>query len=208
MRAPTAIELTCADPDAPCKLPEQLPRRPAAREGRLAHARGRRARRLGPASSWSAAAFATELRDDIQFVAASQGAINAGYFRNVGTTRRLGVELAGSTSLGALSLAARYAYVQATYRSSFTSSSPANTSAGDDGAIEVRSGDRIPGIPASVGQAPRRVRVRRAQPRRAFDPRRVVHAMRAATRTMRIRADASRAMSSPRSTSTSRSRRA
>jgi len=152
MRAPTAIELTCADPDAPCKLPNNFladpPLAKVVSRTLEAGARGR----LGPTSSWSAAVFATELRDDIQFVAASQGAINAGYFRNVGTTRRLGMELAGSTSFGALSLAARYAYVQATYRSSFTSSSPANTSAGDDGAIEVRSGDRIPGIPASVAK--------------------------------------------------------
>ncbi|HEY8245271.1 MAG TPA: TonB-dependent receptor [Casimicrobiaceae bacterium] len=152
MRAPTAIELTCADPDAPCKLPNNFladpPLAKVVSRTLEAGARGR----LGPTSSWSAAVFATELSDDIQFVAAAQGAINAGYFRNVGTTRRLGVELAGSTSFGALSLAARFGYVQATYRTPFTSTSPANTSADDDGAIEVRSGDRIPGIPASVAK--------------------------------------------------------
>ncbi|MEO8487594.1 MAG: TonB-dependent receptor [Betaproteobacteria bacterium] len=152
MRAPTAIELTCADPDAPCKLPNNFladpPLSKVVSRSLEAGARGR----VGAASSWSAAVFATELDDDIHFVASTGAAINAGYFRNVGTTRRVGLELAGSTAFGAMSLAARYGYVQATYRTAFTSSSPANTSADADGRIQVLPGDRIPGVPTSVAK--------------------------------------------------------
>jgi outer membrane receptor protein involved in Fe transport len=152
MRAPTAIELTCADPDAPCKLPNNFladpPLAKVVSRSIEAGARGR----VDAASSWSAAVFASELADDIQFVASTGTAINAGYFRNVGTTRRVGVELAGSTAIGKLSLAVRYGYVQATYRTPFTTTSPANSSADADGQIAVRKGDRIPGIPASVAK--------------------------------------------------------
>jgi iron complex outermembrane receptor protein len=41
----------------------------------------------------------------------------------------------------------RYGYIDATYQSAFAENSPVNTSADAIGAIQVRSGDRIPGIP-------------------------------------------------------------
>ena len=34
--------------------------------------------------------FRTELRDDIQFISSGGGATSAGYFQNVGNTRRQG----------------------------------------------------------------------------------------------------------------------
>ena len=146
MRAPTPIELTCADPEAPCKLPNQFladpPLQKVVSKTFEAGARGN----LGVASTWSAAVYRTELYDDIQFIA-SGGATNAGYFRNVGQTRRQGVELAASTRVGDWSFDFRYGRVDATYRSTFVAFSPNNSSANADGAIVVRPGDRIPGIP-------------------------------------------------------------
>ncbi|MEO5765817.1 MAG: TonB-dependent receptor, partial [Casimicrobiaceae bacterium] len=89
----------------------------------------------------------TDLYDDIHFVASGSGTANAGYFQNVGRTRRQGLELNAATRAGAWSLDLRYARVDATFRRSFAASSPHNSSADSNGAIVVRPGDRIPGIP-------------------------------------------------------------
>jgi iron complex outermembrane receptor protein len=148
MRAPTAIELTCADPSAPCKLPNDFIADPALKKvvsktievGARGH--------LGDDTNWSAALFRTDLHDDLQFISSNGATVNAGYFQNVGTTRRQGLELGTSSRLTrALSLSLRYEWIDATYRTSFVENSPANSSADADGAIVVRGGDRIPGIP-------------------------------------------------------------
>jgi iron complex outermembrane recepter protein len=147
MRAPTAMELTCADPLAPCKLPNAFLADPplAAIVARTVEAGARG--RFGSDGTWSASVFRTSLDDDIQFVSSGQGATSAGYFRNVGETRRAGVELAASGRIAAWQLAARYGYVDATFRSAFAVHSPNNTSADGAGDIQVQPGDRIPNIP-------------------------------------------------------------
>ena len=145
MRAPTAIELSCADPAAPCKLPNDFVSDPA-----LA-AEVARTLELGARGSWhgwlwSAAAYQSRLSNDIEFVSSAAGASNAGYFANVGGTRRSGVELAASTQRGALGLTARYSFIDATFRSAFAERSPDNSSADANGLIQVLPGDRLPGI--------------------------------------------------------------
>jgi outer membrane receptor protein involved in Fe transport len=151
MRAPTAMELTCADPNAPCKLPNAFVSDPplkavVARTVELG-ARGQ----FGDEGRWSAAVYRTDSHDDLQFIAAGNGATNAGYFANVGTTRRQGLELAASARPArGLSLAARLDLLDATYRSSFVEHSPANATADPDGNILVQPGDRIPGLPRGL----------------------------------------------------------
>ena len=146
MRAPTAVELTCAEPSAPCKLPNNFladpPLRAVVAKTLEAGARGK----WGEAGAWSAAAFRTDLADDIQFVTSGGGA-NTGYFRNVGATRRQGVELSVSMKHEAWELALRYGLMDATFRTPFAASSPNNSSADGAGDIHVVSGNRIPGIP-------------------------------------------------------------
>lgn len=147
MRAPSPIELTCADPAAPCKLPNNFLADPplkmvvsrTAETGMRGH--------LSTATHWSAAVYRTELTDDIQFINAGGSAINAGYFQNVGKTLRTGLELAFATRLNAWSTSARYSFVNATFESPFAVNSPNNSSADAAGAIQVRAGDRMPGIP-------------------------------------------------------------
>jgi len=150
MRSPTAIELACADPNAPCSLPNQFiadpDLKPVISRTFEVGARGR----IGTATTWSAAAYSTTLSDDIQFVSSQGAATTLGYFQNVGKTRRQGFELAGRTQWGPLGVAASYSYVNATYRSTWTESSASNSSADENGNIAVRSGDRIPGIPANT----------------------------------------------------------
>jgi iron complex outermembrane receptor protein len=147
MRAPTAIELTCADPDAPCKLPNNFladpPLRKIVARTIEAGARGK----LDRDTSWNAAVFRTDLRDDLQFISSNGVAVNAGYFQNVGTTRRQGLELGGAGRLGPVALTLRYSFIDATYRTGFVENSPSNSSADGNGAIVVRPGDRLPSIP-------------------------------------------------------------
>lgn len=150
MRVPTAIELACADPNAPCSLPNDFLSDPALKpvisKTFEVGARGR----LRSATAWSAAAYSTTLVDDIQFVGSAGSA--QGYFQNVGRTRRQGIELAGRTKLGPLGVAASYSYVDATYLSDWTESSASNSSANANGQIAVKRGNRIPGIPAHTAK--------------------------------------------------------
>ncbi len=147
MRAPTAIELSCADPDTPCKLPNNFlsdpPLKKVVAKTIEAGARGA----LEGGSNWSAAVFRTDLHDDLQFISSNGIAVNAGYFQNVGMTRRQGLELGASTRIGPFALTLHYSFIDATFRTGFIENSPANSTADAFGAIVVKSGDRIPGLP-------------------------------------------------------------
>jgi outer membrane receptor protein involved in Fe transport len=146
MRAPSAIELACANPSAPCQLPNDFVSDPplAAEVARTLElgARGETAR-----WQWSGAIYRSLLTDDIEFVSASPGAPNAGYYANVGATRRTGLEVAVSTHQGPLAFSLRYSFIDAAFGSAFSESSPFNSSAAGNGAILVTPGDRIPSIP-------------------------------------------------------------
>jgi iron complex outermembrane recepter protein len=164
MRVPTPVELSCADPSAPCSLPNAFASDPALEPvlSRTieAGARGR----VATALNWSAAAFRTLVVDDIQFISSGGGATSAGYFRNVGRTRRQGLELALEGDLGRFRLSLQYSLMAATFESRSIINSPSNSTAAPLGCaacndIEVEPGDRMPGIPrhivkASVGYAP------------------------------------------------------
>jgi outer membrane receptor protein involved in Fe transport len=146
MRAPTAVELTCADPNAPCPLPNAFLSDPPLQAviAKTLELGGRGA--LGPNTAWSAAIYHANLYNDIQFVSASaSGAV--GFFTNVPQTRRQGLELGLQQQLGTLKLQAAYAFVDATYQAAFTVQSPNNSAANGAGDIQVQPGDHIPGIP-------------------------------------------------------------
>ena len=150
MRVPSPVELTCSDPNAPCTLPNIFvadpPLKPVRATTYELGARGR----IGADSFYSAAIYRTDLTDDIQFISASSGAVNAGYFQNVGRTRRQGIELTGGTRYGPFGLTARYSFLDATFQTGFTESSPNNTTADASGNIEVRPGNRLPVLPQSA----------------------------------------------------------
>ncbi len=147
MRAPTAIELTCADANAPCRLPSVFladpPLEPVLSRTLEAGVR----RPLGANVTLATAVYRTDLENDIQFASAGGSALNAGFFQNVGRTRRQGVEIDLEAKLARWRLAARYAHVDATYRSAYSAHSPHNSSADANGDIVVQPGHRMPGIP-------------------------------------------------------------
>jgi outer membrane receptor protein involved in Fe transport len=146
MRVPTAAELTCADPTAPCKLPNAFladpPLDPVISKTFEFGTRGA----LSPTWSYSASVYRTDLQDDIQFISASGSGV-LGYFQNVGDTRRQGLELGLSGHFGRLTLTGQYGYIDATFQSTFTVASANNSSADAAGDIVVTPGDSIPGIP-------------------------------------------------------------
>ena len=147
MRAPTAMELTCADPGAPCRLPNAFLSDPALRP---VVARTVEVGARGGAESawrWSAALFRTAIEDDIQFVSSDSAASTAGYFRNVGATRRQGAELSIERRWERTAMTLRYSHVDATFRSSFREASPNHASADASGTIAIAPGQRIPGVP-------------------------------------------------------------
>jgi iron complex outermembrane receptor protein len=155
MRVPTPVELTCANPAAPCSLPNAFNSDPALKpvisKTRELGARGSITREL----TWSSALFRSTLDNDIQFISSGGGATSAGYFQNVGQTRRQGLELGLAAAMKPVSWRINYAYIQATYRSSLILNSPSNSSAQPltcptCADILVRPGDRLPGIPLNV----------------------------------------------------------
>jgi iron complex outermembrane receptor protein len=148
-RAPTASEIECSDPARPCLLPSTLAGDPPALRQVVARTteaglRGRVRGGNGWHVAWHAAAFRTELDDDIYGVATGTG---AGYFRNIGSTRRQGLEAGLEAEHGRWSGFATYARVDATFESPLTLPSPANPLADAAGDIVVRPGDRLPGLP-------------------------------------------------------------
>ena len=142
-RVPTPVELTCADPDDPCRLPNAFVADPPLDQVVTTSAeiglRGRSA-----AVRWSAALFHSDSADDIIFVSSGAGT-SAGYFTNVDATRRQGLELWIRGRTGSLNWDASYTLLDATFQDRLTLSSPAHPMA-TDGEIEVEAGDFIPGV--------------------------------------------------------------
>ncbi len=150
MRIPTPVELTCADPAAPCSLPNAFladpPLDPIIAKTVEAGMRGP----ITPGMRWHATVYQTRLENDILFVSASASAPNTGFFQNVGTTRRRGIELGLAGAIERWRFLASYSYIDAQFRTPFTEFSPNNSSADAIGDIQVQSGNRIPGIPRNI----------------------------------------------------------
>ncbi len=146
MRAPTPIELSCADPATPCRLPTDFLAdpvlKPVISKTFEAGVRGE----LSPLVRWNASVFRTNLKDDIQFIS-SNNSFNLGYFDNVGNTRRQGLELGLNTKFDKLGLSANYQYLEATFQSDVEFHNENNSSADGDGNFTAHSGDYIPNIP-------------------------------------------------------------
>lgn len=154
-RAPSAIELGCADPANPCKLPNAMAGDPPLKQVVTSTLEaGLRGNTGGTA--WNLGVFRADNHDDILFVA--DNAAGFGYFRNFGKTRRQGVEAGLSTRLAGLSVGANYTWLDATFRSDEVVNGSGNSSndqaqagfPGVDGTIEVKAGQQIPLVPRQL----------------------------------------------------------
>ena len=153
-RAPTAIELGCADPMEPCNLPNALVSDPPLKQVVTrtfeAGARGSLENNL----HWSAGWFRGQNHNDLLFVASQQTGF--GYFTNFGETRRQGLEANLNGRFKRLDLGGNYTFLNATYESPQIvdggSNSLSDGGPGQDGNIRIVAGDHIPQIPRNLGK--------------------------------------------------------
>ncbi len=149
-RAPTVAELSCADPEAPCRVPNAFVADPPLLQvvARSLELGGRGAWGVGDAEiHWGAAAYRTRNQDDILFIASTR-LLGSGFFQNAGETLRTGLDLdlAGRTRRTSWSLS--YGYLEATFETplALPGDEEVNPAAVDDSVL-VQPGDRLPGIP-------------------------------------------------------------
>ncbi len=156
-RAATSIELGCANPEQPCRLPNAMAGDPPLDqvvtrtiEGGLRGTQGRLA--------WHAGVFHAGNSNDILFVASEQTGF--GYFKNFGRTRRQGAEVGARTRLARVTLGAEYTFLRATFQSEEAVNGESNSSneeaeegmPGLEGLIEIEPGHRMPLVPQHMAK--------------------------------------------------------
>jgi iron complex outermembrane receptor protein len=155
-RAPTPLELDCASPTQPCLLEGSLVADPPLHQvvstTWQAGLRGELRGLLGEDRlSWSTSLFRTDSDNDIVSLASTiQG---RGYFANVPSTQRQGVDLTARYETQGWSAYASYSYLDATYQFTGALASPNNPDADADGNVAVTPGRRIPLNPANTVRA-------------------------------------------------------
>ena len=147
-RTPTPLELGCADPAHPCIIAAFLVSDPPLKQI-VSHTveaglRGTKELNIGTLG-WKLGAFRATNNDDILAIPSPvlQG---FGYFQNVGSTRRQGVEAEVTVKSNTLQLYASYAFVDARFLDALQigSNSPF---ADENGNVQILPGNQIPAIP-------------------------------------------------------------
>jgi outer membrane receptor protein involved in Fe transport len=155
-RIPTAMELSCANPNKPCKLPNAFISDPPLKQviARTWEAgfRGQLKNILAKENNltWHAGYFHTQNDNDIIFRRDLNSNFNSqGYFNNVGQTLRQGLETDAAIELPHLfssiddwHLNLHYTYLDATFQDSFVSLNPLNPEEG----LRVNKGNKLPNI--------------------------------------------------------------
>ncbi len=153
-RAPTPLELDCANPLRPCLLENSLVSDPPLQQV-VSHTieaglRGTANNVWGGQINWKAGYFHTENTNDIVSLAST--ITGRGFFSNVPGTLRQGVEASLEYHSGDLMAYVNYAFVDATYRFTGELASPNNPFADANGNVLVTPGDHIPGIPRQTAK--------------------------------------------------------
>ena len=147
-RAPTPLELGCSNPMQPCLIDNALVGDPdlqqvvtytfeAGLRGRFDIAKGQ--------LNWSVGGYHAENTNDIINVASPIPGHE--FFQNAGNTLRQGIEANLNYKWDRWNIYANYTYVDATFLSPLTLSSPNNPFADANGNISVVPGDHLTGIP-------------------------------------------------------------
>lgn len=159
-RAPTSIELGCADPNNPCSLPNALASDPPLSQVvTTTWEAGLRGKWEQYHLDWDLGAFRAENSNDILFVASQE--TGSGYFKNFAKTLREGVQASLGGHYQRVSFGLDYTFLSATYQSTETLDGNANSGSdiamtgypGVGGVITVHPGNRIPLIPKTSGKA-------------------------------------------------------
>ncbi|MBK8816371.1 MAG: TonB-dependent receptor [Methylococcaceae bacterium] len=159
-RIPTPMELSCADPEDPCRLPNAFLSDPPLKqvvartfEGGF---RGDLNKLMDKGDmKWNIGYFHTVNDDDIIFNRGGDS-VSEGFFSNVGQTRRHGVEVATTVNYPQLfsdiddwHFSTNYTYLNARFLDGFDIQSPLD----EDAREIVGRGARIPGIPEHIFKA-------------------------------------------------------
>jgi outer membrane receptor protein involved in Fe transport len=144
-RVPTVIELGCADPENPCRLPVGLQSDPYLKQV-VAHtteagARGR-FQGGGASGSYLLSLHRTVNNDDILFLSSPS---RQGYFANFERTRHQGLDAVLTRQSGRLGIRLAYSYLQAVYDADgelFTGTRN----------VRIRRGTRMAGLPRHSGK--------------------------------------------------------
>ena len=147
-RAPTPLELACADPARPCIIGAFLIADPPLKQvvSRTVEAgfRGTKELNIGTLG-WKIGGFRATNADDILAIPSQlQG---FGYFQNVGSTRRQGIEAQVNLTSKTLQLYASYSLVDARFLDTLQLNSHSPFADPVTGTIRVLPGNRIPAIP-------------------------------------------------------------
>lgn len=137
-RVPTVIELGCADPELPCRLPVGLQSDPYLKQvvSRTVEAGARW--QAGHGASATLSVYRTVNQDDILF--RSAGTTQQGYFSNFKRTRHQGADLSATGQLGDVTARLSYSYLQAVYDADGILFTGARN-------VRVAAGTRIAGLP-------------------------------------------------------------
>ena len=148
-RAPTPLELGCADPANPCIIASFLVSDPPLKQV-VSHTVEAGFRGTGDTGfgtlNWKLGAFRADNTDDILSIPSSiiQG---FGFFQNVGSTRRQGIEAEVSVKSDKWQLNASYTFIDARFLDALTLSSPNSPFADTNGNIQVMPGNQLPSVP-------------------------------------------------------------
>ena len=161
-RAPTSMELGCANPGKPCKLPNAMAGDPPLNQVITeTFDGGLRGKLLNDNINYSLSGYRSINNNDIQFVS-NGAAAGLGYFKNIDKTQRLGIDAVLSGKFEKLQWMTGYSYVEATYETEFMTASDHNSSkfktgscggesvsggSGDPYYQCVKKGSVIPGVP-------------------------------------------------------------
>ena len=153
-RAPTPIELLCADINAPCSLPNAFLADPPLEQVVTKSFEGGLRGTLKNGIAYTVSAYHSTNNDDIIFGSVGGTTSSRGFFRNVGDTQRVGTEFGLSGILKEkIDWYFNYSFIEATFEDNFNGVSaqhPNRIDLNGDGTaneIQVEAGDRIPGIP-------------------------------------------------------------
>lgn len=150
-RAPTSIELGCSNPENPCLLPSAMADDPPLLQVVAKTydfgARGN----LTENVKWNASVYQAVNHNDIQFIRAPNSS-QRGYYSNVGSTQRQGLDLGLSGQIDKFRWNTSYSFIKATFDDDITLLSNSNSTApGSDSPLKnqifVTKGDRLPSIP-------------------------------------------------------------
>ncbi len=146
-RAPTPLELGCADPAHPCIIASFLVSDPPLKQvvSRTVEAGLRGSKELNIGTfGWKLGVYRADNSDDILAIPSQvQG---FGYFQNVGRTRRQGIEAEVNLKSNALQLYASYALVDARFLDALQVGSNSPFADANEN-VQIVPGNRIPAIP-------------------------------------------------------------